>query len=105
MVATSLEAPLKDCKLKADGSTDGTPPVSGWKYKTKHRSTWIEDHHLILEKMHQLPENRTITFSSSKPDLTALKVFGTYRPYSDFYSHGRKVFKHLTEHLFLYGKI
>ena len=103
VVATSLEAPLKDCKLKSACVTDNTPPASGWKYKAKRGSTWIADHQFKLEMINELPENKSITFTSSNPDLT-MNVFGTYRPYYDVYSHGRKVFKHEKEDLFLFGK-
>ena len=104
MVGTNLEAPLKDCKLKSAAGSDGTPPLKEWKYKTcKTGSTWMVDPLFKLERMEQLPENGDITFSSSNPDLS-LEVLGTYKPHGDFYSHGRRVFKHKEEELFLYGK-
>ena len=104
MVGNDLEAPLKDCKLKsAAAGSDGTPPPTGWKYKTKTGSAWMADPDFKLKMIKQLPENGNITFSSSNPDLS-LKVLGTYKPHGDFYSHGRRVFKHEEEELFLYGK-
>ena len=103
VVATSLKAPLKDCKLKAAGGTADTPPASGWKYKTKKGSTWIADHQFKLEMRNQLPEFKSVTFTCSNPDLS-LNIFGTYRPHLDFFSHGRQVFKHEKEELYLFGE-
>ena len=103
VVATSLETPLKDCKLKAAGGTDDTPPASGWKYKTKKGSTWIVDHQFKLEMRNQMPEFKSVTFTCSNPDLS-LNIFGTYKPHLDFFSHGRQVFKHEKEELFLFGE-
>ena len=103
VVATSLETPLKDCKLKAAGGTDDTPPASGWKYKTKKESIWIADHQFKVEMRNQPPEFKSVTFTCSNPDLF-LNIFGTYRPHLDFFSHGRQVFKHEEEDLFLFGK-
>ena len=103
VVGPSLEAPLSECKLKSACDSQLTPPTSGWKYKTKTGSTWIADHKFELEMRKQLPEIGNITFSCSSSDLS-LNVFGTYRPYLDCYSFGRKVFKHEKETLFLFGK-
>ena len=103
VVATSLKASLKDCKLKAAGGTGDTPPASGWKYKTKKGSSFIADYQFKLEMRNQLPEVKSVTFTCSNPDLS-LNIFGTYRPYLDVYSNGRRVFKHEKENLFLFGK-
>ena len=97
--ARSLGAVPEDCFLKMDSTLSlNDVPKKGWKYNCNGR--WIIDHQLKIETLSELPQDYDIDISANV-DIDCL---GTFKPFQDIYSCGRRVYKHSEKNYFLMGK-
>ena len=97
----NLETGSEDCVLKMDTTlTLNDVPKKGWKYNCNGR--WIIDHQLEIETLSQPPEDYDIDIRASAD--AHIDCLGTFKPFENLYSCGRRVYKHSEKNYFLMGK-
>ena len=96
--ARNLEAGPEDCFLKMDSTlTLNDVPKEKWKINCNGR--WVIDHQLKIETLSEPPADYDIDISA----VVDIDCLGTFEPFLNLYSCGRRVYKHATKNYFLMG--
>ena len=88
--------------MKCDGAEgSSTLPKLGW--RSMYSNYFMLDRELKVEMLSELPHSPDVLVASE--DVEGFEPCGTYKPYQELFSSGRRVFKHETNEFYLYGKI
>ena len=95
----SRELGSADPILKVDPLTLNEVPKTGWRYRNDARR--CTDHHLRIVTLPTIPPGRDVQISAD----VDIECLGTYKPFQNLFSCGRRVYKHAEKNYFLLGKL